>query len=204
MAVHVKAIWRRSANAAEDVAMAGFDLDGPDVDVATKATLGALWVTWWNAIRERFPPIVVFDHLRFYNGYNGDGSPGQVDFTHAVNIAGLQSGDVLPPQCACSVTEELFEPDLRRHWGRFYLPQMGTVYVDENGRFEAGTVIDIADATRDLYNALRTAGWMPIVWVSAAGGGMAEVDGIRVDDIVDIQRRRRWDTFVTRQTRTLT
>jgi hypothetical protein len=204
MSVHVKAVFTRAATAAEDVAITTHDFEGPDVGVTDLAGWLSRWTTWWLAIDQTYPPAFRFRELRFYNGYNGDGSPGEVDLVQTIDLPGVGGANMLPPQCACSVTEELYEGHLRRHWGRFYLPAPIVTQCGSDGRYISAYVNTIADATKALLDASHAAGWTPIVWVSAAGGGQAIVDGIRVDDIVDIQRRRRWDTFVTRVTRDLT
>jgi hypothetical protein len=204
MSVHLKLVYTRAASAAEDKAITSHDFAGDDWNAAAVAAVAARVTTWWNAIKPRFASAVVLSEGRVYNGYDGDGSPGQVDASFALNLAGTGGGNMLPPQCACSVTEELFESHLRRHWGRFYLPNPAPTTVGSDGRYLFSFIEDVRNATVAWYNGMRVDGRAPIVWTSAAGGGAAEVDGIRVDDIVDIQRRRRWDTFVNRVTGTLT
>jgi hypothetical protein len=204
VAVHTKLIYKRSALATEDAAVTSHDFNGADWDGTALAAVAARIVTWWTVIKPRFPTQTSLLELRVYNGYDGDGSPGQVDMIHSFNLPGTGGGNQLPPQCACSVTEELYEPHLRRHWGRFYLPNMAVGTVGSDGRFLLSVIEDVATATQAWYNGMKADGRDPIVWVSAAGGGIAEIDGIRVDDIVDIQRRRRWDTFANRVLRDLT
>jgi len=86
---------------------------------------------------------------------------------------------------ACSVTELTPVP---RSWGRFYIPGPNMTMFDAFGRI-ANTAF-FADPTRTLYDALYTAQLIPVV-SSAKWGALFGVQGVQVDDIPDIQRKRR-------------
>jgi hypothetical protein len=211
VAVHLKLVFNRSTIAAEDVAVCTFDLEGPDVDATTADTIENSFENWWGLIRPGIAAQLSLSQFRFYNGYNGDGSPGQADQIITVNLPGLNTTGMLPPQCSCSVTEELYSGGTsaiveRRHWGRFYLPGIAKDQTGPDGRFIGPFVTGVADHTKALYDGLATLGWEPSIWIKPQGSAshvLAAVNGIRVDDIVDIIRRRRWDTFVVRELRDL-
>lgn len=199
-------VYSRAVLAAEDVAITTHDFEGPDLDATSAITLGDNFRDYWLAIRDRFTPSTSLQEVRFYNGYNGDGSPGDVDFVRPILLPGQATGNPLPPQCACSVTEELYQGGLgivdeRRHWGRWYLPAPAQNVVGSDGRYVNGFVLDMATFAKQFLDACKADGWTPGIWIkppSSPTPVLAEVDGVRVDDIVDIIRRRRWEQFVNR------
>jgi hypothetical protein len=201
VAVHLKLVYERATLDAEDVAITTHDFEGDDWNQAAVDAVAVRLTTWWNAISEHFIATTRLREMRVYNGYNGDGSPGEVDFVKTINLPGTGAGTMLPPQCACTISETFDEAHLRRHWGRFYLPINAVNSLGASGRWSAATITDLIEATQAWYNGMVTDGRPPIVWVSAAGGGAALVDELRIDDIVDIQRRRRWDKWTQRTTR---
>jgi hypothetical protein len=190
----MKAVYSRSVIAAEDVAITTHDFDRADVNAVEAAAIAARMTTFWQALGVLYSTSIRLLECRFYNGYNGDGSPGEVDHVIPINVPGTSAALMLPPQCACSVTEEI---ESRRSWGRFYLPNMVVTAVDESGRYDPTTPEFIAVRAETMYNGWRADGHEPAVWVDTAvvpDRHMESVEAIRVDDIVDIQRRRRWDT----------
>lgn len=106
----------------------------------------------------------------------------------AKSIVGTATGARLPDQCSCSVT---FRTAGRTHWGRVYLPgfaatQTGTGY----GRLVTATVDALATYFDTFQSSLNTSGLQLGVWTWAKGAFLP-VRQVRVDDVVDIQRRRR-------------
>lgn len=204
MSVHLKAVWSRAATAAEDEAVCTFDLMGEDELTQTVVNqIGALFNTWWFNLRAHYPTQLTFREVRFYDDYDGDGSPGEVDFVHENGQAGLNETGMLPPQCACSMTEEVY--GFRRHWGRVYLPGPAKDRTGVDGRYTSAFVQSIVNEGETLYEALDALGRRPGVYVSlgVAPPNLVSINGLRCDDIVDIIRRRRWETFVTREIRDL-
>lgn len=198
----MKAVWARSVTAAEDAAICTFDFGREDVDAATAASIAARFTTYWNAIKGHWTPTTRLDQYRFYNGYDGDGSPGEVDHIVEVDLPGESVAAMLPPQCAMSVTEEV---PVRRSWGRFYLPAPSVSTIGADGRYTTGFVLDCVHFGEILYEGWQTDERNPIVWVDTGAPGKTPVpvEALRGDDIVDIQRRRRWDQRLVMHRRVL-
>jgi hypothetical protein len=204
--MHMKAVYRRTPTIGiEDVATTSHDFwRDPDPDVAYATTVGTAFSTFWQAIKTEIPSQVVLQELRFYLGYDGDGSPGELDHLISVNDPGINASGMLPPQCACSVTEIVGPGQTgRKHWGRFYLPGGAKDATTAEGRWDTAFVNLIATAAETFYDGLRDGTNGPIVWSRVTTGGpqYALVDSVRVDDIVDIIRRRRWDAVQLRVTK---
>lgn len=131
----------------------------------------------------------------------------------ARNVLGTHDVEILPPQVAASVTEvtaakytahnvEGVGDQLRNRWGRFYMPPPAVDKI-QNGRFTAAFCTALAGATQTLYNALRAADLIPVMYSPTTGSAWS-VDSIHVDDIVDVIRSRRFVTPLTRTPLTLT
>jgi hypothetical protein len=231
----MKAIYTRArTGGAEDVACTTHDFwfEGHDATDAECDTLAATFVTWWDAIRVGVNRIIALNtgltELRFYKGYDGDGTPGAVDYikTYSAKVGGCSL--MCPPQVACSITEMT---DVRKHWGRFYIPSIGTDVLTADGTMTTSYKTALADATEAMYeswgaladctpivwgrrtaslsyNAIATPRWRP-TWfgapsTAAVGDAVAmAVQSIRVDEILDIQRRRRWESSLGKVTRQL-
>jgi hypothetical protein len=194
---------------AEDVAVCTYDLwhtvasDWPSTDIDAVHTA---YVAFWDFLKANvYTDNVKLKELRYYDDYNGDGSPGAADRVTSVNTAGFVTGNMCPPQVAISVTEILSPAtETRRRWGRFYLPAPAVSLLAEDGTLGSGFVSAIADAVQTLYNAWTTATYFPIVWVGRPEQLIAQVDQIRIDEILDVQRRRRYESTQIRQTRAIT
>jgi len=235
--VHIKAVYTRTrASGAEDVAITTHDLafaganDRPNN--AQMDAMAAPYITFWNAIKTvasvGISSRCTLTELRFYTGYDGDGSPGQVDYVKTYPLPGSDSSaGMLPAQVACTVTELT---DSRRHWGRFYLPGLSYNGLDVDGTLKSAMVTAMANAAETLYKAwgaltdvtpivwtrsshpieylgVAPPRWRPS-WIYPAGTTYSApaalaVQSIRVDEILDIQRRRRFESTMNRQTRQL-
>jgi hypothetical protein len=137
------------------------------------------------------------------------------------SVPGTASGpNMLPPQCATSVTEVTsshytaygvgvpgHEPgtgrtQVRNRWGRFYLPATDAINTISDGRFIGPWCSNAADGARTWYNACIAAQIVPVVYSPTTGNSFS-IDAIHVDDIVDVVRSRRYVTPTTRQPRTI-
>lgn len=207
---------------------------GATGDTHNYASLEASLATFWGSIRSLYQPVVRLDEYRWYRNDGGDrtwGEPARVQ-TIASPLAGSSTSSVMPPpQVACTVTELT---DSRRHWGRFYLPTPSVVALTGDGRLTAGAVATIAAAAQTLYNSWNTkgvrcivAGSVPLDYVAAVMPSTSwigeqfersigrnatdqriavayDVTKIRVDDVLDVQRRRRYGVAAVRDTRVVT
>jgi hypothetical protein len=105
-----------------------------------------------------------------------------------------------PYQLAISVTERTAVP---RHWGRMYLPIVsGSATMDSFGRWASGIRASVAANAETLYETLAAGGFHPVVPVTqiekTPARGLLGVTEIAVDDIPDVQRRRRPRTVLAR------
>jgi hypothetical protein len=169
--------------------------------------------------------------FRWYRQDSGSipwGDPARVTSAPTVNAAAA-SVATLPPQVACSVTEMTVS---RRHWGRWYLPSPPAARCAADGSFASTLVNGAADRVKTLYDAWNVRGVTPIVLGSVKssfnlallpgtsylgqeftkfiGKNITEsrlmigypITGLRIDDVPDIIRRRRFETALLRADRT--
>lgn len=145
----------------------------------------------------------VRSYLRAFNPYSvaepfaDTGPPSAIG---AMSYNGNSLGNV-PPQAAVSVTEMTSS---RKNWGRFYLPALGNPNIDTSGRIVTAQVSAIANAVQDLYEGLAASEFYPVVPVTQVDRqpvrALQVVSSVRVDDVIDVIRRRRHRTALTRVT----
>lgn len=156
------------------------------------------------------------------------GDPSRVLSAPTVTAA-ANTVATLPPQVACSVTEMTVS---RRHWGRWYLPSPPAARCAADGSFTSQLVNGGADRVKTLYDSWNSRGITPVVlgsvksttnlalipptaWLGEAflksiGKDLTEsrimvaypITGLRMDDVPDIIRRRRFETALLRADRT--
>jgi hypothetical protein len=165
--------------------------------------------------------------FRWYRQDSGDipwGDPSRVTSNPTVTAAAATTG-TCPPQVACSVTEITSS---RRHWGRWYIPGIASARLNPDGSFVSNVPNGIAARAQTLYNSWTSRGVMPIVLgsvksdfnlallpgTSYLGHQFAKyvaknvtqqrlmvgypVTSLRIDDVPDIIRRRRFETALVR------
>jgi hypothetical protein len=189
-------VFDRTSPGAEDVATCSFSLlNYTSGAVDTTWTTGdyddcsAAIVAMWNAIKSKHYGCSLRE-IRYYREGPGiaAGAAGPAEHVHAVGVAATGVG-MLPPQVACSIT---LRTALRPHWGRFYLPNIGTNQVSPTGgRSTLGLITEWANAVRAMDATLRSHDFRLVVF-SRAGGGFLGVSAIEVDDVLDVIRRRRY------------
>lgn len=100
------------------------------------------------------------------------------------------------PQQSCSVTLETAH---RVRWGRWYVPAYCPTLTAQ-GRYTTTKVDQLATAAATFVQSAKTAGALPVVWSPKGGKGppafapgtYEPVTGVRVDDIPEVIRSRRW------------
>ncbi len=199
-------LFDRGGGAIEDRAMCTFDffipvLPWPQASPRNYEAAEDRFVTFWNTLRLIYHPTTVFTELRWYREDDDQppwGEPARVtDF----NVPGQGGGNPLPPQVSISVTERTVD---RKRWGRFYLPAPSTDALVSTGRIGGLEVARVAGATETLYEQLISAvGIYPIVRHSSGPFLANYVLEVQVDDVFDVQRRRRWETTLLRDRRVL-
>ena len=128
-------------------------------------------------------------------------------------VPGTASSQIeLPPQLAMTVTEvtpakytahdvEGSGDQLRNRWGRFYLPA-GIAGNISAGRFASAYIGTVATAVQTAYNACVAGDLIPVMYSPTTGSAWS-ITEIRVDDICDVIRSRRYVTPLLRNPKTI-
>lgn len=208
---HVQVVYSRStpATTTEDLAMFTIDIvnitggavDGTwtttDLDQVDTA-LGA-FTTSIKALQTNNHVLKEYRHyLRSFNSLDNakpfaeTGPP--VRITPKTGTGTLSTG-FQAYQVAATITELTPSP---KHWGRLYIPGFGSGNIDSNGRIAAAAVSAMANAYSTLATSLQGNGFFPVVPITQIDKtpvrGLLTVSGAQVDDIPDVQRRRRAST----------
>ncbi len=177
-----------------------FEAPGAAPVAADYAGFSTEWNTFWTNISDRISNDIMQSEIRFYNISPTPGqNAGEAVSVDPLDRPGAEANFRLPPQVACSVTEET---PIRRRWGRFYLPGFTVASVTENGRVSTNVVTDIADAAEDFYQAMFAAN-RPMIVLRDVDRTYQYVQSIRVDNVYDIIRRRRHSSTTVRAIRNL-
>lgn len=154
--------------------------------------------TFWNAYKVYAPAYVVPEQFRWYDQQVWPTLSPLLRVTPATSSPGTGTGSCLPPQNAVSITLQTAN---RKRWGRFYMPGPMVANVSSaEGRITTPNVDAIATAAHQMIQSLKSTSIQAVVWSPRggkgpppfSGGDTMDVTGIRVDDVVDIVRRRRW------------
>lgn len=132
----------------------------------------------------------VFNPYSNFRPFPPSGAP---DHVHSVNAPGTATSSTAN-QVAVTHTERTTYP---RHWGRAYWPANGhgTTIVAAGGMIASGMVDAIATGVQAAYDALSVAEFFPLIATTTVGGvasrNLLGVTAIQVDNVFDVQRRRR-------------
>jgi hypothetical protein len=114
--------------------------------------------------------------------------PGPAVRTTIKALPGSVATSRAPDQLTSTIT---WRTTSRRHWGRVYIPGIAASKFDTTyGRLTTATVDDLSAAGLTLHTATQTAGYQLVV-ASQLHPGVLTPTQIEVDDVPDIQRRRR-------------
>lgn len=98
----------------------------------------------------------------------------------------------MPYQVAPTVT---MRTGWAKHWGRAYLPTPGITHLDTNGRFTSAYRTGVGGLWKTMLGGLHDAGFYPVIPVGQVNKepfhALLGVSAIVVDDVPDVQRRRR-------------
>lgn len=95
----------------------------------------------------------------------------------------------LPSECAVCVSLRT-QSASRAGRGRFFLPAPGAGRINTAGRLTSTVTDDIADAAVSFLAPVATGSLVPVV-ASQTAAGHQPLTGVRVGDVLDVQRRRR-------------
>lgn len=206
--LHVQTVFNRNSpsGTTEDVAVVTFDI--------VNITGGALDRTWtsgdWTVVNNALATfwtsvsaVMTNNHTFVYRkGYLRTFNPltevkpfadsGGPAFVAAISGTGQLSTGYMPYQISATITEKTPWP---KHWGRLYIPGIGSASFDAYGRIVSATRTAMANAYQALNTTLQAGGFFLVVPVTSVNKtpvrGLLNVTGVQVDDIPDVQRRRR-------------
>jgi hypothetical protein len=116
---------------------------------------------------------------------------GPPERTYPMALVGTAVGS-LPPQCAITSTD--LTP-YAKHWGRNYWPAPAPATVAADGHITTAACNAIGTLVLDLYDAWQQLEFFPVVPVtqidSVATRALLGVTDVKVDNVFDVQRRRR-------------
>lgn len=172
--------------------------------------VAARFQTWWQVWVPLVSSLNILDQFRFYDQQVWPTKSPLLQVNDVSDFPGTATGQELPPQIAVSCT---LETATRRRWGRFYMlaPNTGSI-TDNAARLNTTVLNTLAQALRDYVQGCKTDGAIPVVWSPRGGSGpppfaagaTEPVTGVRMDDILDVVRRRRWQDAPTRVRYTIT
>lgn len=122
-----------------------------------------------------------------WSQWKNDYSGTDPSFRFASRETVTGNGSLLPPQVACAVTEET---DIRRRWGRFYLPFLSQGIINAAGRIQSSTCTTIGAAAVTLLDTIEDE-WRHVT-VSSLTPNLLATNFVRVDDVPDVIRSRRF------------
>lgn len=146
---------------------------------------------FWTALATYRTTFVNEGFHRWYGPFDAPGPHGEAVRVQAAATLDGSATQGLPQQVACSVT---LETDVRRRWGRFYIPCLGTNALaspSDQGRWSDAFTTAVANAADTAFTQTLT-DWRLVVFGAPLPTSL-EVRQIRVDDIPDIIRRRRFE-----------
>lgn len=143
---------------------------------------------FWTAIQDLIAGTYTARDIRWYLADPDPGPPNPAILVSDINITGSGGSSPLPPQVACTVSER---NDVRRRWGRFYIPGLCEASNEGTGRVAAATRAQIAGAAANLCDQTN-ANWKAVTF-GAPSPRSLQIRAVVVDDIWDVQRRRRYE-----------
>jgi hypothetical protein len=128
-----------------------------------------------------------------YRAYQPDSDTLFDEVVSTVGLPGVGNSGVLPPQCAVVVS--LLTAGFGRAFrGRVYVPTNGILMDATNLQLSAAQTTAEATAFGNYLSAMLLTSFTPVL-VSRSRGASSPITHLRVDSVVDTQRRRR-DKFV--------
>lgn len=177
----------------EDVMVNTYHYDSGTVPLSPESTdkFGTAWAAFWGqAITQYQSSEIVGEAIRFYAVPATPGILGDpIEIAPITGMHGNQAPSTeLPPQVAATVT---WQTGPRRHWGRIYIGGLVTSVLG-TGRISSTVVDTIGAAAKAFQQTLLTDG-LRLVTFDRKNWVANEVAQVSMDDVFDVQRRRRFD-----------
>lgn len=149
---------------------------------------------FWNGLSADRSALVYQGEYRWYGPRDTPGIWGEAIRVQATTAPDGDATAGLPQQVACSLT---LETDVRRRWGRFYIPCLSSTTLDGTraGLFSAVFQDRVADLAEVCFLQSH-ATWRVVVFGTPTPTSL-EVRNIRVDNVPDVIRKRRWEGGTT-------
>lgn len=182
----------------EDVAVTHFDFlnltNGQPDDTWTDADFVNLETdlgNWFNLIHGGMHPFITWREIRWYRIGPGVEKPNPPVRVTPQNIPGSATLGVNAPQIAMTITDRT---GVRLEWGRKYIPISANGWLTTTaGRFTSSAVDTMVTATDALYTAAAGQDFLPVVYGPTRQKAYS-IESVQVDDVVDVVRRRRWES----------
>jgi hypothetical protein len=190
-------VWERSTPALtrEDVMVSHIDwcsapgASETKLSSAERTSIITAIGTWWTTSKAFTCPAYTFREIRVYDYDPIDTRPGPPVQVSAVGTAGTSASGRLPDQVSVSVT---YKTPSRKHWGRSYMPTLNQGVIDTTyGRLTNGHCTAVANAMRTLLQTTGSSGACKPVVASIGHRALLTIKELQVDNVPDIQRRRR-------------
>lgn len=145
--------------------------------------------TLWTTLKARVHSDYTLVEYRWHS-FSGVGTkPGPAVRVTSRSVAGTNVGTRLPDQDAATVS---FKTASRKHWGRIYLPGLTNSSMATRGMLDGTVYVDaVAAAFHTFFASVVAHAWGQPVVASRVYNGLCEISELQMDDIPDIQRRRR-------------
>jgi hypothetical protein len=145
--------------------------------------------TFWAAVKGYVHPAAKLAGYHWYRHGPGINPPNPAERVTSRSVVGTSGSDALPPQVAATIT---LRHAVRRSWGRTYLPGLcDNIMNSGDGHMSHACVDSLANAAGALLSS-AIGGDFPLVVTSVHLNAVLNVEQIEVDDLADVQRRRRW------------
>jgi hypothetical protein len=149
-------------------------------------------VTAFGSVKALFASEIVWDTItvRPYNASTG--VPTAMPTSAAYSAAGT-GGQSLPYQCSVVVTLWNGRTMGKRRYNRFYTPPMVITVCTSHGQLEFTVATDLCTAFKAMDDSLlgNSPHAISSNYFSNVGHDVQGLDEVRVDDVIDTQRRRR-------------
>lgn len=196
--------WTRveAAGVADDAAeitwhFVGLEVSGFD-DFWTTAkyqACEAAFDTFWGVYASKVASNWTLAEYRWYRVLPTEMETGPPLRVTSRNVAGTATTtENMPPQVCVTAT---LKTALPKHWGRVYLPFSATNAGSAYGRLASGQTTAIGDAVRDFLVTCSAADAHPVVFSRTLASALS-IEAVQVDDLFDVQRRRRYRRPTTR------
>lgn len=187
----------------EDVAVItqhwrGAEADVPDsiidMDETRRSSAVDKIMAMLNGIQNRITNKLALREIRWYDTAPLGQGPGPAVAVYPRTFSGTAVDSALPPQVALSIT---WRTDLRKNWGRYYLPGFCSPSLTPTGRCLSSVLDQVEAATSPLADRGSTVEETLTVW-SPTEQTHHDPQTLQIDDIFDVIRSRRFTKAINK------